>query len=68
MDVWSNDEPESFGLSDPLFCVGDLLLGGEQTALVVKVRRGYYDWRYDVLHMDAVHEVDQSALRSWLQA
>jgi hypothetical protein len=61
---WSG-EPDEYD-EYPLFREGDLLKGGVRSALVVKVIRGFYDWKYDVLHDGGMHQVDQGALRSWL--
>jgi hypothetical protein len=60
---WSG-EPDEW--DDPLFHEGDLLCVSARSALVVKVIRGFYDWKYDVLHDGGMHQVDQGALRSWV--
>jgi len=60
---WSG-EPDEW--DDPLFYEGDLLKGGRENAVVIKVLRGFYDWKYEVLHKGGMHTVDQSALHSWL--
>ena len=64
LDAGWSGEPDEW--CDPLFYEGDLLLGGTRSALVVGVIRGFYDWKYDVLHDGGVDQVDQGALQSWV--
>jgi hypothetical protein len=62
---WSG-EPDEW--DDPLFFDGDLLQTGKSHALVVSVKRGFYDWKYDVLFEGGIESVDECALRAWQPA